>query len=67
MKCLSILRYMTDHSDSVVLGVSTRLCCTHDIPALMIKCLEEKPWLRSDQDGEIKVFEGCEWKVRIHC
>jgi hypothetical protein len=37
MKAITILRYMTDHVDSLPLGVTTRLVITHDVPILFIQ------------------------------
>lgn len=53
MKCLSILRYLTDHVDSSVLGVSTRMVITHDVPVMLAQILQQRPW----ESGN-KLFQG---------
>ena len=63
MKCLSILRYMSDHLEHMPLGVTTRLTMTHDVPILMSQMIEMKPWFHI-KDGQTKVFHGSEW-IRV--
>ena len=64
MKCVSILRYLTDHLENLTLGVTTRLMITQDIPIVLANLLEMKPWLKvSNVGGEniSRVFEGSDW------
>lgn len=56
MKCISVLRYLTDHVDLLPLGVVTRLTVTQDAPVILSQLLQAKPWLKKD-----KVFQGSEW------
>ena len=58
MKCISILRYITDHLEHMTLGVTTRLTITQDVPMLLVQLLKSKPWLRRES-GE--VYEGSDW------
>ena len=58
MKCISIMRYLSDHLDFLVLGVSTRLTITQDIPMLLVQLLKSKPWYRRENN---QVFQGSEW------
>ena len=60
MKCLSIVRYMTDHMESMILGVTTRMTMTHDVPILLAQLIEMKPWMHVS-GGKTKVFHGSEW------
>ena len=65
MKSLSILRYMTDHLESMPLGVTTRMTMTNDIPILLAQLIEMKPWLHVNGNGsDTKIFHGTEW-IRI--
>ena len=63
MKCLSILRYLTDHVESLELGVTSRLVITHDVPELLVRCLETRPWIRRGKRGD-RVFQGSDWQVK---
>ena len=63
MKAITILRYLTDHVEDLPLGVTTRMVITHDVPVLLIRLVEEKPWIRRSGDTS-RVFEGSEWMVR---
>ena len=58
MKCISILRYITDHLEHMTLGVTTRLTITQDVPMLLVQLLKSKPWLRRESQ---QVFEGSDW------
>ena len=62
MKCVSILRYLTDHLENLSLGVTSRLVITQDVPIVLANLLEMKPWLRINcNGGPNRVFEGSEW------
>ena len=56
MKSISIMRYLTDHLDDLLLGLSARLTVVHDVPVLLAQLLESRPWMRKGQ-----VFEGTDW------
>ena len=64
MKSLSILRYMTDHLESMPLGVTTRMTMTNDVPILLAQLIEMKPWLHVTNGSDTKIFHGTEW-IRI--
>lgn len=61
MKCISLVRYLTDHIDSLPLGVANRLCLNHDVPVLLGQLLESKPWIMSTPGQGFKIFEGSDW------
>ena len=63
MKCVSVLRYLTDHLENLSLGVTSRLVITQDVPVVLANLLEIKPWLRINCNGggANRVFEGSEW------
>ena len=47
LRCLSILRYMTDHISVMSLGVLARFVTTHDTPGLVSAAIQSQPWTRS--------------------
>ncbi|RUS71390.1 hypothetical protein EGW08_020845 [Elysia chlorotica] len=61
IKALSLLRYVTDHFDSVSLSVMTRVLNTHDIPILLVQLVESPPWTRK-KDGNIYKFIEGKWQ-----
>jgi hypothetical protein len=65
MKCLSILRYLTDHMEDLPLSVTTRLVVTHDLPMLFVTMLELKPWINEIDGHVVRAYQGTEWKVGI--
>ena len=64
MKSLSIVRYLTDNMTDLPLSVTTRMVRTHDLPVMMVKFIQEKPWIRTRKAkvGE-QVFQGNDWTV----
>ncbi|XP_078399918.1 zinc finger MYND domain-containing protein 10 isoform X2 [Cetorhinus maximus] len=66
LKALSILRYITDHIDSLPLSVQTRLLNTHNIPCLLVHLVEYSPWRRYSSKGELQRYADGKWhKVPI--
>ncbi|XP_041047801.1 zinc finger MYND domain-containing protein 10 isoform X1 [Carcharodon carcharias] len=66
LKALSILRYITDHIDSLPLSVQTRLLNTHNIPCVLVHLVEYCPWSRYSSKGELKRYADGKWhKVPI--
>lgn len=61
LKCLTILRYLTDNLEDLPLGVSTRMVITHDVPISLVSILEEEPWKRQRSDCE-ETFDGHQWR-----
>ncbi|BDA48751.1 Zinc finger MYND domain-containing protein 10 [Coccomyxa sp. Obi] len=61
---LTIVRYLTDHVNSVALGLATRLISTNDTISALIPLLERPPWRRrvkkqsqGYQDGQWQKLE----------
>ena len=63
MKCISILRYLTDHLENLPLGVTTRLVVTQDLPVILANLLDMKPWIRIGNGNITRIFEGSEWTL----
>ncbi|PIK56282.1 putative zinc finger MYND domain-containing protein 10 [Apostichopus japonicus] len=61
VKSVSILRYITDHLESLPLSVATRMLNTHDVPCLLVQLVEDPPW-RCHKDGKMYKFEDGKWQ-----
>ncbi|XP_056130842.1 zinc finger MYND domain-containing protein 10 [Lampris incognitus] len=44
LKALSVLRYITDHADSI--SVISRMLCTHNMPCVLVQLIDCCPWSR---------------------
>ncbi|XP_075430303.1 zinc finger MYND domain-containing protein 10 [Ascaphus truei] len=60
LKCLSVLRYITDNTDSLPLSVTTRLLNTHNLPCLLVELLQHSPWSRRHK-GQLQKYESGRW------
>lgn len=47
MKCLTILSFIVERLDSLMISVIRRMVVTHDIPCLLGELLHCKPWIRN--------------------
>ncbi|KAJ8047698.1 Zinc finger MYND domain-containing protein 10 [Holothuria leucospilota] len=61
VKSLSILRYLTDHLESLPLSVATRMLNTHDVPCLLVQLVEDRPWCCL-RDGKLFKYEDGKWQ-----
>uniref|UniRef100_UPI00398E7404 zinc finger MYND domain-containing protein 10 isoform X2 n=1 Tax=Pristiophorus japonicus TaxID=55135 RepID=UPI00398E7404 len=61
LKALSILRYITDHIDSLPLGVEIRLLNTHNVPCVLVHLVEHCPWSRYNSNGELQKYSDSKW------
>uniref|UniRef100_A0A674ELC3 Zinc finger MYND domain-containing protein 10 n=1 Tax=Salmo trutta TaxID=8032 RepID=A0A674ELC3_SALTR len=48
LKALSVLRYITDHTDSI--SVINRMLCTHNLPCVLVQLVQHCPWSRYSAD-----------------
>ncbi|XP_046473343.1 zinc finger MYND domain-containing protein 10 [Neodiprion pinetum] len=62
MKCVSILRYMAEFSDSLSLCALSRMLSTHDVPYLLTELIEKQPWKKLGEDGNKMVYNG-KWET----
>ncbi|KAE8611887.1 hypothetical protein XENTR_v10012631 [Xenopus tropicalis] len=60
LKCLSVMRYISDHTDSLPLCVTNRLLNTHNLPCLLVELLHQCPWTQR-QKGQLQKYEGGRW------
>ncbi|XP_069793400.1 zinc finger MYND domain-containing protein 10-like isoform X2 [Narcine bancroftii] len=61
VKALSILRYITDHIDSLPLSVPARLLNTHNVLCVLVRLLEHCPWSRYNFKGELQKYADGKW------
>ncbi|XP_053995372.1 zinc finger MYND domain-containing protein 10 [Hylaeus anthracinus] len=61
MRCISILRYLAEFSDSLPICVLSRMLSTHDVPYLLVQLIESHPWTRENEEGESMIYNGG-WK-----
>ncbi|XP_034169870.2 zinc finger MYND domain-containing protein 10 isoform X3 [Pangasianodon hypophthalmus] len=61
LKALSVLRYITDHVESLSLSVLTRMLNTHNLPCVLVQLVEHCPWSRSS-GGNLQKYEGGKWR-----
>ncbi|XP_019634170.1 PREDICTED: zinc finger MYND domain-containing protein 10-like [Branchiostoma belcheri] len=61
VKAVTILRYITDHLDSLPLSTTHRLLNTHNIPILLVQLVENCPWTR-ESDGRLRKYVDGKWQ-----
>ncbi|XP_051874351.1 zinc finger MYND domain-containing protein 10 [Pristis pectinata] len=61
VKAVAILRYITDHIDSLPLSVPTRLLNTHNVPCVLVHLVEHCPWSRYNSKGELQKYADGKW------
>ncbi|XP_055077977.1 zinc finger MYND domain-containing protein 10 [Periophthalmus magnuspinnatus] len=59
LKALSVLRYITDHTDSI--SVINRLLCTHNIPCVLVQLINCCPWSRC-KAGQVEKYMNGKWQ-----
>ena len=59
---LSILRYLTDNSKSLPMGILARLLTAHDLPIALIALLDKPAWER-ERDRDIERFQNNQWTL----
>ncbi|KAJ8394871.1 hypothetical protein AAFF_G00042260 [Aldrovandia affinis] len=60
LKALSVLRYITDHTDSVCLSALNRLLCTHNLPCVLVQLIKHCPWSRFSK-GQLEKYMDGKW------
>ena len=65
LRCISILRFLTDHISVLSLGVLARLVTTHDTPGLVAALVQQQPWTRETRDGRREVWRDGEWAGQL--
>ncbi|XP_026750576.1 zinc finger MYND domain-containing protein 10 [Galleria mellonella] len=63
MRCISIVRYIAEHMEAASVGasISTNLYKTNDVPSLLAHLLKLEPWKRTDEKGDLLMFNFGRW------
>jgi len=61
IKAISIVRYITDHLSGLPLSVTTRLLNTHDLPCVLVELLQNTPWTKTGEKGELLKYDNGRW------
>ncbi|XP_066522295.1 zinc finger MYND domain-containing protein 10 [Hoplias malabaricus] len=61
LKALSVLRYITDHVESLSLSVLTRMLNTHNLPCVLVQLVEHCPWQRKTR-GKMEKYDEGKWR-----
>ncbi|XP_072948432.1 zinc finger MYND domain-containing protein 10 [Epargyreus clarus] len=63
MRCISIVRYLAEHMEAAGAGASiaTNLYKTYDVPSVLCHLLQQEPWKKIDDKGDIEVFNYGRW------
>ncbi|XP_071016610.1 zinc finger MYND domain-containing protein 10 [Oncorhynchus clarkii lewisi] len=59
LKALSVLRYITDHTDSI--SVINRMLCTHNLPCVLVQLVQHSPWSRYSA-GVMEKYMNGKWQ-----
>ncbi|XP_041836399.1 zinc finger MYND domain-containing protein 10 isoform X2 [Melanotaenia boesemani] len=59
LKAVSVLRYITDHTDSI--SVINSMLCTHNTPCVLVQLIDSSPWSRCRQ-GEVQKYINGKWQ-----
>ncbi|XP_028679864.1 zinc finger MYND domain-containing protein 10 [Erpetoichthys calabaricus] len=63
LKALSVLRYVTDHINSLTLSALTRMLNTHNLPCILVQLVEHCPWSRKNKGKLEKYMDGRWYEV----
>ncbi|GBG30170.1 Zinc finger MYND domain-containing protein 10 [Hondaea fermentalgiana] len=58
---VSVLRFICEHVTQLPLSVMTRLLDTHDVPCLVVPCIENPPWTRRTSQGQWEKLRDHTW------
>ncbi|XP_017568171.2 zinc finger MYND domain-containing protein 10 [Pygocentrus nattereri] len=61
LKALSVLRYITDHVESLSLSVLSRMLNTHNLPCVLVQLVGQCPWSRKNR-GKLEKYEEGKWR-----
>lgn len=62
MTCLSLVRFITDHMESLPASIIHQMMENTDIPLVLVPLLELRPWLRTGAKGVQEKFEDNKWQ-----
>ena len=61
MIALSLIRFITDHMETLPVPIVHQLMENNDIPCVLVPLLEHRPWLRKNAKGEDEKIEDQKW------
>lgn len=64
MRCISIIHYLIETLDSLPLCAVSRMLAVHDVPYLFAQLIENQPWKKQNEDGEMLTYEGSWRKIK---
>ncbi|KAG5347741.1 ZMY10 protein, partial [Acromyrmex charruanus] len=64
MRCISILHYLIEILDNLPLCAISRMLAIHDVPYLFVQLIENQPWKKQNEDGEVLMYEGSWRKIK---
>jgi len=63
IKCVSIVRYLTDHLNTLPISVVTRLIRTNEMPLLLVQLVQSAPWVKRDpKSGRVCKLIDQKWE-----
>ncbi len=67
MTCLSLIRFITDHMESLPASIIHQMMENTDIPLVLVPLLDFKPWIRTNAKGIQEKFEDNRWaEIKPH-
>jgi len=66
LRCIAILRYVAGHSDVLSETVTSRMLTTTDVPTLVVRLMEQRPWMRPLGDGRFQIYDNGQWVTSQH-
>lgn len=61
MSCFSLIRFVSDHMESLPVPIIHQMFENNDIPCVLVPLLEYKPWLRKNSKGDMEKYEDNKW------
>ncbi|EFN80765.1 Zinc finger MYND domain-containing protein 10, partial [Harpegnathos saltator] len=65
MRCISILHYLIEFLDNLPLYVVSRMLVIHDIPYLFTQLIENQPWKKQNENGEMLIYDASWKKIQV--
>ena len=57
MICISITRFISDHMWNLSASIVHSMTVRNDFPCVLVPLLENKPWEKTTEKGEVLIFE----------
>lgn len=67
MTCISLIRFITDHMESLPASIVHQIMDTADLPLQLVPIMEFRPWIRTNNQGKEEKFEDNRWvEIKPH-